>query len=165
VFEFPYGAGFFIVVESKQGTDHHSPGVTTINSDPNDPTARPDMQIIANRNLGNGSALVCDAGPEPQPLGGVPGINPPTFDLTSQKVADALNDFGCRFDNNTLAPCTLTPRENYGFVASDTSTQFCTAQVLGRELLFQSGDTLLTAQWRDGLGNIGLARSIVVRIP
>ena len=92
-------------------------------------------------------------------------IGEKTGSRLSQKVADALNDFGCRFDNNTLAPCTLTPRENYGFVASDTSTQFCTSQVLGHELLFQSGDTSLTAQWRDSLGNIGLARRIVVRVP
>jgi len=164
VFAFPYGAGFFVVVESKAGTSHRSPGVLRSNSDPNDPGVRPDMQIISNRDLGNGSSLICDAGPSP-PLGGVPGINPPTFDLASQKVADAMNDWGCRFDNNTLSPCTLTARENYGFVAPDTSTQFCTAQVLGREMLFPSGDTLLTVQWRDALGNIGLPRRIVVRIP
>ena len=164
VYAFPYGAGFFIVVESKPGTSHKAPGVSVSNSDPTDPTARPDLQIEPSRDLGNGSALICDAGPAP-PIGGVPGINPPTFDLASQKVADVLNDFGCRFANQTLAPCTLTPRENYGFVASDTTTQFCTAYVLGHEVLFQSGDTLLTVQWRDSSGNIGLARTIVVRVP
>ena len=82
----------------------------------------------------------------------MPGINPPTFDITSQKVADALNDFACRFADQTTAPCTLTPRENYGFVAADTSTQFCTAHVVGHELLFPSGDTVLTVQWRDTAG-------------
>jgi hypothetical protein len=162
----PTGVGFFIVVESKMGTSKKSPGLKRLNSDPNDPTARPDLQILADHNLGNGSAAVCDVGPAPNfPIGGVPGVNPPTFDITSQMVADALNDFGCRFDDNTSAPCTLSASENPRFVASDTSTQFCTAGVVGTEVRFPSGDTLLTVQWRDTSGNIGLPRRLVVRAP
>ena len=164
VYVSPFGAGFFIVVESKPGTSHRGPGLTLSNSDPGDPGARPDVQILANRDLGNGSAVVCDAGPPPLLLGGVPGIDPPTFDITSQTVADALNDFGCRFDNETTSPCTLTPREIYGFVAPDTVNQVCTASVVGHALLFQPGDTLLTVQWRDSGGNIGLPRRLVVRV-
>ena len=157
------GADFFIVVESKAGTSHRPPGTLLSNSDPNDPGARPDLQIMPNRDMGNGSAAVCDT---TAPLiGGVPGINPPTFDITSQTVANVLNDLACRFDNNTTSPCTLTSRENFGFVAPDTSTQFCTAGVVGHELLLPSGDTLLTVQWRDTGGNIGLPRHLVVRVP
>jgi hypothetical protein len=159
----PEGSQFFIVVEAKAGTSRRPPGTTLKNSDPNDPSARPDLQIIANRDLGNGSTLVCDAGPG-HPIGGVPGINPPTFDITSQQVADALNDFACRFADQTTAPCTLTASENYAFVAADTSTQFCSAFVVGLEMLFPSGDTLLTVQWRDAADNIGLPRRLVVRV-
>jgi hypothetical protein len=96
VYAIPYGSQFFIVVEAKAGTSRLPPGTILSNSDLSDPSARPDLQIIADRDLGNGSTLVCDAGPAPR-IGGVPGINPPTFDITSQKVADALNDFACRF--------------------------------------------------------------------
>jgi hypothetical protein len=166
IYERAIGAGFFIVVESKSGTDHRLPGVTLLNSNPTDPSARPDLQIMPNRNLGNGSTAVCDVGPAPDfPIGGVPGINPPTFDITSQTVANVLNDIACRFDNNTTSPCTLTARDIPGYVASDTSTQFCTAGVVGNEVRFPSGDTLLTVQWRDSGGNIGLPRRIVVRVP
>src|SRR5262249_38491699 len=115
IYALDYGAGFFIVIEAKPGTSGRNPGVTTSDSDPNDPGARPDLQIMPNRDLGNGSPQVCDAGPAP-PIGGVPGIDPPTFDITSQKVADVLNDFACRFADQTLAPCTLNARDIYGFV-------------------------------------------------
>lgn len=159
------GAGFFIVVEAKPGTSGRPPGVNLDNSDPTNPGARPDLQLIANRNLGNGSPTICDAPPN-SPIGGVPGINPPTFDPGSQLVANALNDFACRFDLHVPSSqaCTLTPRENFGFVATDTTTQMCSRGVVGHEMLFPFGDTLLTVQWRDTSGNIGLARRIVVRV-
>jgi hypothetical protein len=169
IYERPFGAGFIIVVEAKGGSSGKAPGVKTFNSNPNDPSARPDIQIEANRDLGNGSAAVCDIGPAPQlPIGGVPGINPPSFDPASQTVADTLNDFGCRLDSHTAAdPCTLTDNDIPMLVAADTSTQICTAGVVGHETEFQTGDTLLTVQWRDtaAIPNLSLPRQIIVRVP
>jgi len=163
-----YGAGFIIVVEAKPGRSGASPGTKSLNSDPSDPTARPDIQIEANRNLGNGSAAVCDIGPLPNPLGGIPGFDPPSFDPTSQMVADALNDFGCRFAAHTASdPCTLSDSGNPKLVAPDTAVQFCSASVVGHESEFQQGDTLLTVQWRDNAAvpNLSLPSRIIVRVP
>ena len=160
----PFGAGFFIVVEGKPRSNPIS--TKTINYLPTDPSARPDIQIEANRDLGNGRALVCDAGPLPNPFGGVPGIDPPNFDPTSQTIADALNDFGCRFDaHDASAPCTLKSNDVPGFVAADTQQQFCTARVLGSELQFPQGDTLLTVQLRDTVGQLGNPAQLIVRVP
>jgi len=142
------------------------------------------LQIEATRDLGNGSAAVCDSGAPttptpgatPQGAGGVPGINPPNFDTTSQKIVDALNDFACRFystsDVTGTSACTLDRNGNLNFVCGPTSKtcsgstiQYCTLNVLGSDLAFQSGDTVLTAQVRDTGGHVGFPRQIVVRAP
>ena len=106
-------------------------------------------------------------GPLPAPLGGVPGINPPSFDPTSQFIANALNDFGCRFANNTIDPCTKIDDSGFNkYVAADSEAQYCTRQVVGAELAFPPGDTLLTVQLRDyPAGNIGDPVSLVIRVP
>jgi hypothetical protein len=168
-----FGAGFFIVVEAKPGSSGRQPGTLMSNSDPTNPAARPDLQILANKNLGNGSPDICDTGPLPNAkLGGVPGFNPPDFDPTSQAVADALNDFGCRFDihvdsaDAVNGPCTLNARGIPAFVKRGESTlQYCTRSVVGVELHFLKGDTLLTVQVRDSSGNIGFPQTIVLRVP
>jgi hypothetical protein len=167
IYERQFGSGMILVVEATAGSSGRPPGVNTLNSDPTDPSVRPDLQLEANRNLGNGSAAICDVGPAPdQPIGGVPGIDPPSFDPGSQMIADALNDFGCRFDVHTpLDPCTLNSHDNAQFVASDTSVQLCTIGVVGHELELPTGDTLLTVQWRDTGGNLSLPRQIIVRVP
>lgn len=162
------GAGFIIVVEARSGTSGRSPGTVKFNSNPNDPTARPDLQLEANHNWGNGSAAVCDSGPAPAfPLGGVPGINPASYDAGSQMVADALNDLACRFDSHTAAdPCTLDKNDNPKLAnPTQSTTQFCTAGVVGHELLLPNGDTTLTVQWRDSGGNLSTVHRIIVRIP
>lgn len=160
----PGGAGFFLVIEAKPGKSGSPPGVKTSNGDDKNP---PDLQIEANNNLGNGSTLICDVGPAPgQPLGGVPGIDPPSFDFSSPAVVAALNDFGCRFDIHTPDfPCTNNARDNPAYVRSDSTLQYCTMSVLGHELDFPSGDTLLTVQVRDAAGNIGFPQRLVVRVP
>jgi len=167
IYERDFGAGFIIVVEARAGSSGRAPGVKTLNSDPTDPSARPDIQIETDRDLGNGSATICDIGPAPnQPIGGIPGINPPSFDPASQRVADVLNDFGCRFDSHTASdPCTLSDTDIPQFVASDSTIQFCTAGVFGHETEYPSGDTLVTVQWRDTSGNLSLPRQIIVRVP
>jgi hypothetical protein len=160
------GAAFFIVVEVKPGT-RASPGRTVFNSNPVDPSVRPDLQILSTRALGNGSAAVCDNGPLPNfPLGGIPGFDPADFDPGSQAVADALNDFGCRFDVHTNDnPCTNNRAGNPAFLGVGTTLQYCTVTVVGAELHFPPGDTVLTVQVRDTDGNIGFPAALVVRVP
>jgi hypothetical protein len=164
VYERDTGAGFFLIVEAKAGKSGRPPGNSTSNGDDQNP---PDLQIEATNNLGNGSSLICDVGPAPdQPLGGVPGINPPSFDFSSRQVVAALNDFGCRFDiHNDQFPCTNNDSGNPAFVKSDSALQYCTMSVLGNELHFPRGDTLVTVQVRDTGGNIGFPQRLVIRVP
>jgi hypothetical protein len=161
------GAGFFIVVEARPGSSGRPPGAITSNSNPSDPSARPDLQILADHDLGNGSPAICDTGPVPNsPIGGVPGFDPPDFDPMSQAVADALNDLGCRFAvHNDQSPCTYNEDNNPAFLRAETTLQYCTIGVLGNELHFPEGDTVLTVQLRDDRGNFSFPRSIVVRVP
>jgi Dockerin type I domain len=160
----PSGAGFFIIVEVRPGKSGRPPGSATSNGDPTSP---PDLQIEATNDLGNGSTAVCDVGGGDQPRGGVPGINPPSFDFSSPEVVAALNDFGCRFDtHNDQFPCTNSDKGNPSFVhPGQSSLQYCTMSVLGNELDFPRGDTLLTVQVRDSGGNIGFPQRLVIRVP
>lgn len=157
------GAGFFLYVEAKPGTSGSPPDTRNF-YDSSNPTARPDVQILASRPLGNGSTVVCDKGPAPFPLGGVPGVPSLVFDPNSQQVTDALNDFACRLGDNTLFPCTLDALERPAFVSNDSTVQVCTQTVIGTEMLFPQGDTILAVQWRDRAGNLGRASYIVIRV-
>jgi hypothetical protein len=156
-------AGFFIVVEAEAGTSGLLPSVQPTNN----LVGLPNLQIEANRDLGNGSAAVCDNGPLPDnPLGGVPGINPPRFDAS---VSDALNDFACRFDvgaTSSNAACTIPNPDSgaFGFVNANSAIQFCTQQAVPFKMAFQSGDTLLTVRLQDTSGNVGVPRQVVVRV-
>jgi hypothetical protein len=167
-----FGYHFYIVVEAKAGASG-SIGLLTFNSDPSNPNVLPDLQIQADRDLGNGSSLVCDSGstgPGAVPTvtpGGVPGINSST--VNPQTIANALNDFGCRFappDPSHSDPCTYDGNGNFSYVNKSTTKQFCTGAPggIGRELEFQAGDTIVTAKVRDQAGNVGDPRSIVVRV-
>jgi len=163
------GAGFFIVIEAKPGSSGQSPGVITVSA-----TGRPDMQMEANHNLGNGSLAVCDvAGPQPtQTPGGVPAVDPPNFDSTCamtppvlcQEITDALNDFGCRFINSTSDPCTFNGMTYAHVTPGSNIKQLCTAAAVSTDWSFPRGDTLLTAQWLDQDGNPSLPKSIFVRV-
>ena len=156
------GTGFFIVAEAKAGGSGSSPGTHLSASGSN----RPDLQLLANRNLGDGSTLVCDTGPAPGfPLGGVPGFTDPNFDPDSQEMTDAMNDLGCRMANNTQDPCTKDDDDNEVFYGDGTTVQSCLGTVLSVPLRFPVGDTRMSAQWRDGSGNIGFPASFIVRVP
>jgi len=162
----PFGAGFLIVVEARPGSSGAFVQTGTT------PTGggRPDLQIQSERDLGNGSTLVCDAGPlrEGLPLGGVPGIAPASFDPDSPFITDALVDFACRFGNNTLQWCTFDAGENPNPASPGAVTdlvQLCTQEVIGIAMLFPSGDTRLTVQLRDFDDNIGAPASMIVRVP
>jgi hypothetical protein len=129
----------------------------------NDPNARPDLQILPSRALGNGSAAVCDKGPVPAPVGGVPSVAPPTFALT-QYVADVLNDFACRFLLRASSGDACTGSGGlFAFVDRSTTRQFC--GLIGSELAFPKGDTLITVRVLDQIEQPGQAKSIVIRVP
>lgn len=158
-----FGAGnFLIFVEAMHGTSGSPPGTVSFTS-----SGLPDLQIEANRDLGNGSAYVCDAG-GPHPVvtpGGVPGFPTPTFDQSSQPVTNALNDLGCRFDlHNKTDACTTDVTGMPAFFGSGTTVQFCTVGVVSSEWKFHQGRTLLTVQWRDMNGNIGNQRRLWLNV-
>lgn len=170
------GYGFSLVIEVRPGPSKFAVGTSMFNTDPTDPTARPDFQIEVSQPLGNGSPAVCDDTP-PNP-GGVPAINPPNFSVT-QMISNALNDLSCRFDNGTGQPgprsqqnaCTLFPDGNFAFVCSTASSPGCTngastLQYCGqitRPLEFATGDTLVTVRVQDTHGNPGLPAQLIIR--
>lgn len=161
------GSGFNLIVEGRPGTSGRQVGDSVFESNPENPAVRPDLLIQSNRPLGsNPSTAICDRGPAPDPIGGVPAINPPSLDAT-QFISDALNDFGCRFvaHKTTDDACTLNALGNNRYVNSVSAIQFCTAPAVGVELAFPAGDTILTAYLKDTSGNVGDERQIVVRAP
>ena len=122
----------------------------------------PSLQILSNRNLGNGSIAICDTQPVAQGGGGVPGVSPPDF--ASDKI-DALVDFACRFEAKLPSePCTLGPDGLDATITPNlpsSGRQFCA--VVSRNLEFMAGDTVLTARVLDTNGRPGPVTEIVVR--
>jgi hypothetical protein len=102
----------------------------------------------------------------PSFIGGVPAVNPPAFG-GSQFVANAINDFSCRFNarTNTGDACTRTVTGDFGFVSSGPGiVQFCPTVGVGFEIAFPFGETTLTAIVKDEAGQPGQPASIIVRI-
>lgn len=169
------GFHFKIVVEARPGPNPGGgtlqPGLMVVNSNVDQP---PDLQLQADRDVGDGSSLVCDTSFPPTPgvtPGGVPGINSSLDPVT---VAHILNDFGCRFGTFLATGDACTCVDDNGvcgglaFVNGATTVQYCTVNPggIGRELLFQSGDTLLTVTVRGSFsGVLGNPKYIVVRVP
>lgn len=172
VYERPVPSGFIIFIEGRKGTSGAAVGrcgvldpvnqrlYACLNPGCDD---RPDVQVVSDRPLGDGSAAVCDrSGDE---IGGVPGFSPPSF-ADTPAITDALNDLACRFDDHPSfnESCTLDDLGRFSFVDSRTERQFC-IPAIGTELEFPSGDTRLTARLRDTACNIGNEVSIVIRVP
>lgn len=162
------GSGFRLVIEAKPGTDGAAVGISTFDSDPMNPSVRPDLQVEVSNNLGDGSTAVCDD--SQGNFGGVPGITPPNFDVT-QPISDALNDFGCRFKDGVGNPkgiseddeaCVAYPDGEFHFVDSSTTVEFCS--FISRPISFVPGDTVITARVRDTNGVTGPTQQIVIRI-
>jgi hypothetical protein len=161
------GFGFDLVIEAKRGTNGAAVGRSAFSYDPTDPTLRPDVQVEVSRNLGNGSVAVCDnmAGN----FGGIPGFDPPDFDAT-QEISDALNDFGCRFNDGTgtagprdlNSACVLFSDGTFGFVDFESQLQFCATII--SPMQFPEGDTIVTARVRDVSGLVGPERQIVIQV-
>ena len=161
IFASQAAAGFVIYVEGRPGPSHLPVGTDRLASRPGDPTRQPDLQIESSRNLGNGSAAVCDNSlPN---VGGVPGISPADFSAT-QSVSDALNDWSCRFKlyGETDFACTQDSSGNFLFGSSTSTAQFCT--LINDIMTFPIGDTVLTARLLDTAGNAGQPVQIIVRV-
>jgi hypothetical protein len=167
IYQRTFGFGFRLVVEAARGTSQLELGNDTFSDD-----GAPALQVQATRPLGDGSGAVCDI--EPPLIGGVPGIDPPRFDDSSE-VVDALNDLGCRFVDGMGSPvsrscatsCVKDDDGDYACVDLATEAQFC---VLVDTLIeFPPGDTLVTVRVRDqarnGLPmNLGAPQRLIVRV-
>jgi hypothetical protein len=168
IFKVPNNFGFIIVVEARPGSSGKALSAFGTVDNQASGSDRADVQVRADRRLGNGSQAVCDLGPAPDPMGGVPG--PEDIDLGSwQAVTDAINDFACRFDvhNTSATACTLDDLGNWAFASEDVvvqTRQFCTAPSIGREMAFPDGDTVLTVQLVDTGGNLGDEARLVLRV-
>jgi hypothetical protein len=165
VFERETANGFFVVLEAVPGPNGTDVGQITFDWSSSDPNRLPHLLIVSSRALGNGSLAVCDDSP-PSFIGGVPAVDPPSFG-GSQFVANAINDFACRFTARAQSgdACTRNPTGDFGFVTLlPRVVQFCPTVGIGLELAFGLGDTTLTAIVRDEEGLPGAPQSIIVRV-
>jgi hypothetical protein len=164
IYERPFGFGFILVVEAQgrfEAVEGH-PG-DTYNLD-----GLPDLLIQSARDLGNGSTSVCDV--EPPNVGGVPGIDPPRLEDPAA-MADAFNDFGCRFTNGSGGrtgrgcgeACLRFDDGEFHCQSEAADVQFCAP--IDTLLEFPPGDTLLTVRARDLFGALGAPRQLIVRVP
>ncbi|MCK6553813.1 dockerin type I repeat-containing protein [Candidatus Binatia bacterium] len=165
VYTRPFGAFFYIVVESRPGSSSSPPSTNSYNAD--NPDAAPGFRLWADNDFGNGSETVCDAGPLPDfPLGGVPRVQ--TYNPSDAAVARALNDLGCRIEVVTASSlaCTLDPfSTDIAFVNRQQSlVQACTRSVLSSALRLPDGRTRLSVQWLDGAGNASAVKSIILNV-
>ncbi len=154
------GAGFMLVVEAKPGLAGHEVGRRVFAHVANDPTVRPDLEIISNRPLGNGDPRVCDS--RRPNIGGIPAAQ--SFAET-QAITDAINDFACRFEthNDNESACTVNEQGDFAFVSPETTQQFCMA--VARAWEFPVGETILTVRVRDVKGNPGPPKKLRIRRP
>jgi hypothetical protein len=156
------GSGFMLVIEAKPGDSELEVGRRVFAYVPDDPTIRPDLEIQSTRDMGNGSAEVCDR--RRPNIGGIPGINPPSF-AENKRVSSAINDFSCRFETfiESESSCTMGPNGDYSFINPETTTQFC--MIVARAYAFPVGDTVLSVRVRDTEGNPGPMKQIRIRRP
>lgn len=160
----PTGAGFSIVIEGGQGPSGSPVGRAAFLGNG---TSFADLQVEVSRPLGNGSPAVCDR--SGSMAGGVPAIDPPTFDEVPNVIA-AVNDLACRFVNGSDVPmartrdeaCIMYPSGDFAFGSAASTAQFC--GFVTRFMEFPLGDTLVTARLRDQDGNPGAPAQIVIRV-
>lgn len=162
----PLGSNFLIVVEARPGVNNFDVAQQLPSSD--DGVTVPALWIQSNRSLGNGSTLVCDKGPAPN-LGGVPGVDPPNFDVQSDFIRRGLIDFGCRFSVHARSDeaCTVNSLGNSRFASPQVTSktiQFCFEPAVGVEVEFPNDVTILTARVRDVQGGVGDPVQIVVDV-
>ncbi len=154
------GAGFMLVVEAKAGVGGNEVGRSIFAYKPDDPTVRPDLEIQANRDLGNGSPEVCDR--RRPKVGGIPAVTPMSFAET-QKISDAINDFSCRFETffESDSACTMNKNGEFSFIKPDSTIQFC--MLVAKAYGFPMGETMITVRLRDVEGNPGPPAQVRIR--
>ncbi len=160
IFHHPVGSGFMLVVEGKPGISNVENGRSIYRYSADDPTQRPDLEIEVTRPLGDGSVAVCDA--RRPTIGGVPGIDPPSF-ADTPKVSAAINDLSCRFETfiESNSSCTINQYGDFEFLNKNSKVQFC--MVVARSWQFPQGDTLVSVRLRDTDGNPGPVSRFVLR--
>ncbi len=83
----------------------------------------------------------------------------------TQKVSDAINDFGCRFEifNESESACTLDAHGDFAFINKDSTMQFC--MMVARAYQFPVGETVLSVRVRDSEGNPGPVKQMRIVRP
>lgn len=156
---------FLLVVEAGLGTSSRHVGTEGVFSGGNvqtitDPSGKPSLMALADRNLGNGSLQVdCRT----EPIGGVRGF--PALDFNGgSSVNTALVDLACRFEfaSSAMVSCTRDNYGNFAFLNAQTTRQFCTQVANADE--FPVGRTTVAVQLRDTSGNLGPRHEFVVVI-
>lgn len=166
LFQVVSGLGFRLVIEAAPGPSRLPVGQDVLNSAPDNPAVRPDLQVEVSRSLGDGNLAVCGEG-------GVPGVAPPHYGdeqaIASalgdeQAVANALNDLSCRFDvaGNPALACTVDQFGSPSFVDVRSRVQFC-LPVSSLEA-FPDALTIITTRILDIGGNPGGIAQMVLRV-
>lgn len=152
---------FILIVEGAPGLSGERVGESTTVADP---SLLPSVQVQNTRAMGNGSTAVCDTGPPASGGGGVPGIDPPSFDTTVPFNHAAIRDFGCRFQYfPSTAPCTISgPARESRTVSPLATAQFC--DIVAATAIFPPGDNLVSARLADLSGRTGPTAQIVIRV-
>jgi hypothetical protein len=156
------GSGFQMVIEAKPGISNLEVGRQIYVRRADDPTAQPDLQVQATNDLGDGSTAICDR--RRPDIGGIPRIDPPSFAKT-EKVSEALNDMGCRFETfiEPESACIVTKYGEFAFINPESKIQFC--MIVARAWNFPVGDTLVSVRVRDVEGNPGPIAKFWLRRP
>jgi hypothetical protein len=152
---------FLIVVEGAIGASGQPPGVR-LKEPPAFPDGRPDLQIEASNPLGNGDSVTVDC--TVPNSDGIAAVEPPNFGPSSD-VTNALRDFSCRFQNQSLSqPCLRGTDDEFtlGNPGAAPVVEFCDSVSAGHA--FPVGDTMLTVRLRDSALNLGPPEQIIVRV-
>ena len=160
VYAWTHGEGFAIVIEGRAGFTRRPVGQGAYVPGA---AAAPDLQLIVDRALGDGSEAICDA--NPPAAGGVPAAAPFAFDAPNALAV--MNDLGCRADNGAAmpmsgannGPCTRL----VNFLDKRSTARFCVP--VDHAWAFPSGDTTVAVRLRDVSNEVGDAQEIVVRVP
>lgn len=162
-----FGSGFWIIAEAAPGPLGIQIDPLLFAEAPLDRNARPDVQILVSRALGDGNPAVCDHDPARPPQGGVPAAEPFAF-ADGQGVTDVMAEMSCRIRGGTRTnpndACTQADDAPFGFafINPESRVQFCVR--IEQPWRFPVGDTIVAARVLDIAGNAGAPREIVVRV-
>ena len=144
VFRPSNSSGYYLIVEAKPGKSGRGGGSVLA------PIAgkRPDLEIVSDIALGNGSVAVCDT-----TSGGIPAVRPIGF-----YNVDVLKEFGCRFTNTTVT------RNSQGqTVPIQVGSKQYSMSISSLTKFPTSGEVVLQARVRDTDGNSGPTRKLILK--